>query len=881
MDDAQDENEAIERLVVIGSSAGGVEALLILVASLPEDFPAPIVVAQHLDPYRPSNLASLLANRAQIPVITVTNEEALRPGTIYVVPIDRDVEITDHHVSVVRRNGPTPKPSVDRLLATAARVFGDRLLAVILTGSGSDGADGAQAVKAYGGTVVVQNPETARFPGMPSSVALSSVDIVANLEAIGPLLIDLLSGEYVLPADEDELRRFLESVRERTGLDFGAYKRPTILRRLQGRMAALDLDSLVEYRRYIDRHPEELQRLVSAFLIKFTRFFRDPELFDHLRDHVLPDLIADARQRGELRIWSAGCATGEEAYSIAMLVADLLADDPDPMPVRIFATDVAPDAVDFARRGVYPVAALADVPAEMIGRHFVRFDGGYEVRKAVRAMLVFGEHDLAHRAPFPRTDLVLCRNVLIYFTGGLQRRALELFAFSLRRGGRLILGKSETVSPLPEFFALEHPRLKVFHRVGPAMPIAADQIPDVTQLNSAGLRPAPRRSPQPFPGRTSPPVLRSLETPPAQRADVILNELATGIVTVDARYDVLTINAAARRLLGIQTSGIGEDLIHGVAPSLAIELRAAIDSALTGQARNFAHRLPPDPIDGEESDLSIAVLPLLTDEPDAAIEAVLIEVVDCTEGSRRERELASELEGLRAEHAAVQERSVSAISEAQHLRTINQAMAKEQGRLRADVELLQVAHEEAQAAAEEIETLHEEQQATNEEMETVNEELQATVEELQATIGELQATNEEMLRRSAELEAVAASREAERARLAAIVGNMADAILVVDAEGNSMLTNTAYERLFPEDTEVVLDSSGHPLPVNDLPSRRAARGESFSMTFLLEGNGGKRRRYEATGQPIIGGDGAGAGVVVIRELGEEASAMVESKQASE
>lgn len=212
MDDQHD--KAIDRLIVIGSSAGGVEALLVLVASLPEDFPAPIVVAQHLDPYRPSNLTSLLANRSKIPVKTVATEETLVPGTIYVVPIDRDVEISDNRVAVVRRAGLTPKPSIDRLLATAARVFGDRLIAVVLTGSGSDGSEGAQAVKAYGGTVIVQNPETARFPEMPGAVALSSVDIVVNLEAIGPLLTDLIAGDYIVPADEDELRRFLESVRE-------------------------------------------------------------------------------------------------------------------------------------------------------------------------------------------------------------------------------------------------------------------------------------------------------------------------------------------------------------------------------------------------------------------------------------------------------------------------------------------------------------------------------------------------------------------------------------------------------------------------------------------------------------------------------------------
>ncbi|HEU0113593.1 MAG TPA: CheR family methyltransferase, partial [Thermomicrobiales bacterium] len=467
-------------LIVIGASAGGVEALLRLVTMLPADLPAPVVIAQHLDPNRISHLGELLAKRTPLAVRSVSAQAPLEAGVIYVVPADRDVEITDHAVSVHGGGGAAPRPSVDLLLASAARVFGDELIAVILTGSGADGAAGAQAVKTQGGMVIVQSPETAAFPGMPLAVPPSAVDIVADLDAIGPLLVDLLRGAYVVPATDDdgELRAFLDRIRERSGLDFNAYKRPTIVRRLQRRMAAVGAATLADYRRYVERHSDEMQRLVAGFLIKVTEFFRDPDLFVYLRDNVLPTLIGEAKERGELRIWSAGCATGEEAYTLAMLVSDLLGEDLENPHVRIFATDIAADAVDFARRGVYPAAALENLPPDLIDRHFIRLDGAYEVRKPVRALVIFGEHDLGYWAPFPRIDLVVCRNVLIYFTPELQRRALQLFAFSLRQGGYLALGKAETVSPLPEFFALEQPRLKVFRRVGEPAPIPTTSLLD-------------------------------------------------------------------------------------------------------------------------------------------------------------------------------------------------------------------------------------------------------------------------------------------------------------------------------------------------------------------------------------------------------------------
>src|ERR671910_878655 len=546
----EENREPFARLVVVGSSAGGVDALLTFVATLPGAFAAPIVVAQHLDPRRQSHLGEILSSRSVLPVRTVSGDVPLEPGIVYVIASDRDVEITDHALTVTAQTSatPSPSPSVDLLLATAARTFSDELVAVILTGTGSDGATGAQAVKAHGGTVIVQNPDTASYPGMPLAVPSSAIDIVADLEAIGPLLGDLVSGAYSVPAasDDEDLHAFLDHVRERTGLDFSSYKRATIVRRLQRRMAAAGAATLPDYRRYMERHPEELQRLVASFLIKVTEFFRDPELFAYLRDRVLPGLVSEAKERGELRIWSAGCATGEEAYTLAMLVSDLLREDAEELLVRFFATDIASDAVEFARRGIYTQAALQGLPSDLVERHFTPVDGAFEVRKQIRSLVVFGEHDLGNRAPFPRIDLVFCRNVLIYFTPELQRRALQLFAYSLRMGGYLALGKAETVSPLPEFFSVEQPRLKIFRRAGAPAPIPIGHVLSMGPLTKPARRlNAPSTATERSVASSQPAAREPLAS---HRVSRLLDRLSTGTLMVDRAYHIRTINTAARHL---------------------------------------------------------------------------------------------------------------------------------------------------------------------------------------------------------------------------------------------------------------------------------------------------------------------------------------------
>lgn len=431
-------NQTGNDLVVVGSSAGGVGALSTLVSTLNKTFPAPIVLAQHLDPQRPSQLGSILERRSVLPIVVVDEHAPtlLESGRIYVVPANSHVRILDGHVHLESDHGDRPKPSVDMLLSSAAKAYGEHLIAVILTGSGSDGAAGAVDVKNAGGVVIIQNPQTAPYPSMPLSLPPTAVDHVVDVEQIGPMLHDLLRG-VELPADEkveDPMRDLLTRVSNETNIDFRNYKSSTILRRIARRMAVTHNASIRDYTDYLHTHPEEVRELVKAFLIKVTGFFRDPEAFEILKETVIPDLIERGKENGRsLRVWSAGCATGEEAYSLALLIADHLGEEFPEWNVKIFGTDLASDAISFARRGLYPENVLKELPDEYRRQFFERVDHGYQVQKSLRQAVIFGQQDISHGVPFPRIDLVTCRNLLIYFKPELQQVVLDLFAYSLQQ----------------------------------------------------------------------------------------------------------------------------------------------------------------------------------------------------------------------------------------------------------------------------------------------------------------------------------------------------------------------------------------------------------------------------------------------------------------
>lgn len=840
--------ESTDRLIAVGSSAGGIEALSTLVASIGAPFPAAIVVAQHLDPKRPSHLAAILARRSQLPVVIVSERTTLQSGVIYVAPADRHVIIVDHDVSTRRSGRIGPKPSVDLLLKSAAKAFGDRCVAVILTGSGSDGTAGAVAVKAVGGLVVIQNPDTASFPSMPRSLPPSAVDVVSELSEIGAILTRIVHEErHFDTVDDDDLGRLLDQLRATNGVDFNAYKRPTILRRLQSRLTATGQRTIGEYARFIEANPAEAQRLASSFLIKVTAFFRDPKVFAHLRDAVLPDLLEAARLSGELRIWSAGCATGEEAYSLAILVSEALASERKPVEVRIFATDVDEAALAFARRGVYSRAALKGLSAAQRTRYFVETDGECEVVNAIRRMVVFGQHDLGARAPFPRIDLILCRNVLIYFTAELQEQALTVFANSLRAGGRLVLGKSESVGPLADDFIIEGAHLKVFRRGGdrPAA-IRAQAMPQ-----------------RPLGPRTATGFERAIAQTRKERerrslsiahADWVIQELPIGVVVVDAKYKTLRINVAARELLSIHGPALDDDFVHLAEVLPATELRAAIKAAVDGRTTTAVYDVTgPELSTVRVRQAELVVTPHRASE-DGPIDGALLVITDHSQAVADQQAV------------AVLTNSVDEAGK-QYRRFLeaNRELTLANDRLRVANDDFLFTAEEAQSGREEMETLAEELQATNEEFETLNEELQATNEQLTTA-------NDDLAARSTELGEQRAELAAAHDRLMSVLDGMSDALLVVDRDGHTVITNKTYDAMFPgPDSEAVLeDETGAALPEDADPRMRARDGTPFTTEFSISGapDGGAddRRWFEASGQGLRIADELWAGVVVIRDI---------------
>jgi two-component system, chemotaxis family, CheB/CheR fusion protein len=791
-------------LVVIGASAGGIEALERLAGALPADFPAPVVIAQHADPNAPSHLAEILRRQTSLKVVTVTNgSEDLLPGTLYLASAGQNVAIRGAHAVGSGRLRGHPIPSIDALFVSAAETYGDRVVALILTGMGTDGVAGVRAVKERGGTVLVQEPESAAFPALPAAIPLSHVDYTANLDSLAPLLTTLTAGPRDAEiTNPDVLSAFLNQLRGRTGIDFRQYKTPTIIRRLSRLMATAGCNTLKDYLRHLTSHPEAYQRLVSTFLIKVTEFFRDPALYAQLRESILPDIVQHARNnRAELRLWSAGCATGEEAYSLAIALAELLGNDVETLPIRIFATDLDADAIAFARRGIYPASALKELSPSLLAKYFTRIDDAFQIKKSIRNLTVYGEYDLGQRAPFPRIDLVMCRNVLIYFTKELQQRTLQLFAFSLRPGGYLILGKSETTSPLPQYFSTVQPALKIFQRQGERLLIPAPAISDGSMARE---RTTPRRLPTSL---ISP--RRALGEALAPRWSLVdrlgafLFDSHLGVVVVDRNYDILTINHAARSMLGIHGQGIAEDLIH-LAQVPSAELKGALDAA-------FRNDLPGTDREVEVRDiatdavrhLKISCFPDRTANKDGRIDDVFVIVTDDTGSATRLRSLEASnstneqaAARLASQNAELQTRQKALIEANEELTTANSD-------LRSANEHLLISAEEAEAAAEEVETLNEEMQATSEELETLNEELQATVEELNTT-------NEELAARSNELERLAREREAElnvaRASLTTLTAVVERAPLILcllDKSKRALIASEEYVVLAEQNDDAI------------------------------------------------------------------------------
>jgi two-component system CheB/CheR fusion protein len=688
---------------------------------------------------------------------------------------------------------------------------------------------------------------------MPRSIPTALVDATADIDAIGGVLAEILASGVspVKGPDEVQFRGLIERIHERSGIDFGTYKPATIMRRLRSRMNASGRATLAEYVAHLETDPGEYAYLVNSLLIKVTEFFRDPAVFEYLRDEVLPGIIAEARrEKREVRLWSAGCSTGEEAHSLAIIVAEALGDALPWPDVRIFATDVDREAVAFGRRGIYAPSALKSLPVELRDKYLDKVDNGYGINKRLRGMLIFGEHDLGERVPFPRIDLLLCRNVLIYFTRPLQQVALETFAFSLRSGGRLVIGLSETVTALPGPFEDENTHLRVYRRLP-----GTHSIPPMRHQVARPRRNQDYQLDQAIRG-THRDVQRVAES--SALADSLLLNLAVGVVVVDPRYYIIRVNSSARKMLGLHGTAFDQDFIHlaEVLPPGAI--RAAIDSALIGNTTTTVFEVEPTDVASETTRFVEAKIRPYRVES-RSVEGAVIELTDVTK-----------LEQERRADTRTQQRLGKAVTTNSRLLRANEELTILVAELRMANEAMLLASEDSQSAREEVETVNEEFQATNEELETLNEELTASVEELRVANEDLAMRTHELSVQAKALEQEKIGSQEERDRLRSILASLGDAVVAVDHDGLILTTNAAYDRMFGDIGDAILpeDAAGLPIPMADRPLQRASRGERFRMEFAVARPGATRRWFEAVAEPLTAGDRTWGGVMAIRDLSE-------------
>lgn len=843
MNDSIKAQDHSDDLVVVGSSAGGVNALSTLVSTLPRSFPAPLVLAQHLDPQRPSHLGSILERRSVLPIVVVNEQQPtkLEGGRIYVVPANRHVKIVDGHVHLEGDNADRPKPSVDLLLSSAAESYGEHLIAVILTGSGSDGAAGAVDVKNAGGVVIIQNPQTAAYPSMPLSLPPTAVDHVVEMEQIGPLLYDILKGAQ-LPMTEkadDPLRDLLTQVSAQTNIDFRNYKSSTILRRIGRRMAVTRNANIRDYTDYLRSHPDEVKELVKAFLIKVTGFFRDPEAYEFLHSTIIPELIERGRENDRtLRLWSAGCATGEEAYSLALLFADHLGSDLPEWNLKIFATDLAADAIAYARRGLYPENVLADMPDSFRERFFERIDHGYRISKALRQVVIFGQQDISRGVPFPRIDLVTCRNLLIYLKPDLQQVVLDLFAYSLHQSrGYLFLGKAETTRPTKATFELVNKKWKIYRCLGGPIQFPVHETFQSGAANHTWRE--PRRRPQVNAVLQNPLDLTHAEVEITQLRrinETMLRYTNVAVVIIDRQYRILTINAAARRLFGVRDIAYDQDFLHTVRGMPYQEVRRAIDTCFREHTTMSLYEMELDQsLEGSGKYISFTIMGMQIDQ--GAPELAVITALDVTE----QVQIKKRLEAIQREHAEL----VGELSAAnKRFSTMNKELQDANEELQAANEELMLTQEELQATNEEFEATNEELQATNEELETNNEELQATNEELQTT-------NDELSARTIELQELTRQYRTEQLQLSSLLERFPHYVMVLNADDFTVhAINPGYKQLLG-----IRNVIGLPLSevfsgkdVDDLIKvlrRAVSEGQSINTTPMLASVDGNHEQADA------------------------------------
>ena len=715
-------------VVGLGASAGGLEALIRCFENLPAAPDMAFVVILHLSPKHESNAAEILQRATSMPVVQAKAAMPIERNHVYVIPPNHGLSMYDGHLSLSQPGRDKGRHiAIDLFFRTLAEAHMERAVGVVLSGTGSDGSVGLASIKEHGGIVIAQSPDDAEHRGMPeSAIATGKVDFVLPVAEIPQKLIDLWASsrhiELPVAADsdlrvqqpqspqaaEEALRSVLTFLYTKTGNDFKHYKRATVLRRIERRLQVNSLKTLPAYVEFLGQHPEEVNALLSDMLIGVTNFFRDRESFEALERDVMPRLVEQPAGDEGLRAWIAGCSTGEEAYSMAILLSDAVARLPKQGAVQVFASDIDEASLALARVGKYPEAIVTDVPPAFLRDYFTRVDSGYQINEAVRKRVLFAAHNLLRDPPFSRLDIVTCRNLLIYLDRDVQKDILQMFHFALRPGGYLFLGSSETADAAPALFEPIDRRHRIYRA---AAGVRLSRNLPTFPLGGVSYRVEHPRSTAPASEPSKPRTMAELHMQGAFEDD------AAGTVLVDRDLEIQHTSPGVGHFLRFAEGNPSRQLLAVVQPELRSELRLALFEFSKSGAKVVA---PPVRVgtDGQASAIWITVRPL---PGDGTSELTLVRFVKVPVD-------------LAALPVASGEPVLAQLEQALHKKdeqlqaTVAQFSTRTE-ELRSSNEELQALNEELRSASEELETSKEELQSTNEELITVNVELKAKVEE--------------------------------------------------------------------------------------------------------------------------------------------------------
>jgi two-component system CheB/CheR fusion protein len=757
----EEELSKLHPIVAIGASAGGLQALNELLENLPANLGMSYIIIQHLSPTHESILPELLASKTSMPVKKVEHGIHLEKDEVYVIPPNTFMSIVDSVLTLSERiKTKGMHYSIDHFLNALAPVYQTKAIAVILSGTGSDGTLGVQSIKAHGGITYAQD-ETAAFLGMPKMASDSGyIDFVLPCKRIAEELAsvaqnpqDVLSMNEVVEANQTELKKIQLLLHHKKGVDFGYYKQTTVNRRIMRRMALNKFKKLSDYSKYLRENEAEITLLYKDLLINVTNFFRDPNVYEALGKKIFPALLKNRTDGDIIRIWTPACANGEEAYSLAIALFDFLKEKAISTPIQIFGTDLNETAIDKARVGVYNPSVLQNVSPQRLKRYFMKIDGHYQIIKAIRDVCIFATHNLLKDPPFSRMDLISCQNMLIYIENNPQKKIMQAFHYSIKPTGFLLLGKSETIGSSTDLFTQLDKEYKIYSRKETS---PGNNFFDFSMRSNyqPALLPASSniRYTEPF---SEIDIEKETER-------LLLSRYVPACVVVNKDLQILRFHGATSNYLQPSSGRASLHLLKMVKDELVFELKG-----LVNKAKQEGNAVRKDGIhlsqNGHSREISIEMVPIKSPVKDYYYLILFREVITVV--------------------------TQSSTVPAKGKNTQSERIAKLEQQLTEARDYMKTMSEEFEATREELQSANEEVLSSNEELQSINEELETSKEEMQSTNEELLTINEELQLRNNDLKEASDFSHA-------IVETINEPLLVLGPDMRIRTANKAFYALF-------------------------------------------------------------------------------------